>query len=164
MSNNYLSQPILTLLGPQIWHEHIYFCFHCLYLCEATIIPYLNGLLSFLTVIPTFTLCLPCYRVSLCNICSFSAQFSSLSRVWLFATPWTAGHQASLSITDSRSLLKLMSIDLVMSSNHLILCHLLLLLPPIFPSIRVFPMSQFFTSGDQSIGVLASASVLPMNI
>ena len=80
MSNNYLSQPILTLLGPQIWHEHIYFCFHCLYLSEATIIPYLNGLLSFLTVIPTFTLCLPCYRVSLCNICSFSAQFSSVTQ------------------------------------------------------------------------------------
>ena len=71
----------MTLLGPQIWHEHIYFCFHCLYLSEATIIPYLNGLLSFLTVIPTFTLCLPCYRVSLCNICSFSAQFCSVTQL-----------------------------------------------------------------------------------
>ena len=141
MSSNYLSKSILTLFGPQIWHEHIYFCFHCLYLSEATIIPYLNGLLSFLTVIPTFTLCLPCFRVSLCNICSFSAQlssFQSLSRVRLFATPWTAAHRASLSITDSRSLLKLMSIESVISSNHLILCHLLFLLPPIFPSIRVF--------------------------
>ena len=56
----------------------------------------------------------------------------------LFVTPWTAAHQASLSITSSQSLLKLMSIESVMSSNHLILCHPLLLLPSIFPSIRVF--------------------------
>ena len=59
----------------------------------------------------------------------------SLSRVWSFVTPWTAAHQASLSITNSWSLLKLMSNKLVMPSNHLILCHLLLL-PSIFPSIR----------------------------
>ena len=62
----------------------------------------------------------------------------SLSRVQLFATPWTAACQASLSITNSQSLLKLMSIESVMLSNHLILCHTLLLLPSIFPSIRVF--------------------------
>ena len=62
----------------------------------------------------------------------------SLSRVWLFATPWTAARQASLSITNSRSLLKLVSIESVMPSNHLILCHPLLLLPSIFPSTRVF--------------------------
>ena len=61
-----------------------------------------------------------------------------LSRVQLFATPWTAARQASLSITNSQSLLKLMSIESVMPSNHLILCHPLLLLPSIFPSIRVF--------------------------
>jgi len=61
-----------------------------------------------------------------------------LSRVWLIATPWTAALQASLSITNSWSLLKLMSIESVMPSNHLILCHPLLLLPSIFPSIRVF--------------------------
>ena len=69
------------------------------------------------------------------------AQFSSvqsLSRVWLFATPWIAAHQASLSITDSQGLFKLMSIELVMPSSHLILGHPLLLLPPIPPSIRVF--------------------------
>ena len=68
-------------------------------------------------------------------------QFSSvqlLSRVQLFATPWTAAHQASLSITNSRSSPKPMSIELVMPSNHLILCRPLLLLPSIFPSIRVF--------------------------
>ena len=63
----------------------------------------------------------------------------SLSRVQLFVTPWTAAHQASLSFTNSQSLLKLMSIESVMPSNHLILCHPLLLLPSIFPSIRVFP-------------------------
>ena len=66
------------------------------------------------------------------------SSVQSLSRVWLFVTPWTAAHQASLSITNSRSLLKLMSIELVMPSNHLILCRSLLLLPSIFPSIRVF--------------------------
>ena len=62
----------------------------------------------------------------------------SLNHVWLFATPWTAACQAFLSITNSRSLLKLMSIKSVMPSNHLILCCPLLLLPSIFPSIRVF--------------------------
>ena len=62
----------------------------------------------------------------------------SLSHVRLFVTPWTAACQASLSITNSWSLLKLMSIELVMPSNHLILCHPLLLLPSIFASIRVF--------------------------
>ena len=68
-------------------------------------------------------------------------HFSSvqlLSHVQLFATPWTVAHQASLSITNSQSLLKLMSIKSVTPSNHLILCHPLLLLPSIFPSIRVF--------------------------
>ena len=68
-------------------------------------------------------------------------QFSSvqsLSRVWLFATPWIAAHQASLSITNSQSSLRLTSIKSVMPSSHLILCHPLLLLPPISPIIRVF--------------------------
>ena len=97
-------------------------------------------------------------------------QFSSvelLSRVWLFVTPWTAARQASLSITNSQSLLKLMSIESVMPSNHLICCPLLLL-PSTFPTIRVFSnqywKSQFFASGGQSTGISASASVLPMNI
>ena len=78
--------------------------------------------------------------------------------------PWTTARQASLSIINSQSLLKLVSIESVMPSNHLILCHPLLLLPAIFPRIRSFPMSQFFASGDQSIGVSASALVLQMNI
>ena len=73
------------------------------------------------------------------NICLLLfSSVQSLSRVWLFATPRTAACQASLSIINSWSLLKLMSIELLMSSNHLILCHPLLLLPSIFPSIRVF--------------------------
>ena len=85
----------------------------------------------------------------------------SLSSVRPFATPWTAACQAFLSFTDSWSLLKLMSIESVMPSNHLILCCPLLLLPSIFPSIRA--MSQFFASGGQSIGASASASVFLMN-
>ena len=67
-----------------------------------------------------------------------TSSVQSLSRVRLFATPWTVAHQASLSITNCQSLLKLMSIESVMPSNHLILCSPLLLLPSIFPSIRVF--------------------------
>ena len=86
-----------------------------------------------------------------------------LSCVRLFATPWTAACQASLSFTISQSLLKFMSIESVMPSNRLILCCPLLLLPSIFPSIRVSLMSQLFASSGQSIGVSAS-SVLPMNI
>ena len=66
------------------------------------------------------------------------SSVQSLSHVRLFATPWTAAHQASLSITNSQGLLKLMSIELVMPSNHLILCCPLLLSPSVFPSIRVF--------------------------
>ena len=68
----------------------------------------------------------------------FISSVQSISPVWPFATPWTAAHQASLSITNSRSLLKLMSIESAMPSNHLILCRPLLLPPSIFPSIRVF--------------------------
>ena len=78
---------------------------------------------------------------SLSSTINSSVQFSSvqsLNSVRLFATPWTAAHQASLSITSSWSLLKFISIESVMPSNHLILCGLLLLLPSIFPSIRVF--------------------------
>ena len=75
------------------------------------------------------------------------SSVQSLSRVRLFATPWTAAHQASLSITNSWSLLKLMSTESVIPSNHLILCRPLLLPPSIFPASGSFQMSQFFTSG-----------------
>ena len=67
-----------------------------------------------------------------------SQSFQLLSRVQLFVIPWTAAHQASLSITNSWSLLKFMAIELVMPSNHLLLCRSLFLLPSVFPSIRVF--------------------------
>ena len=66
------------------------------------------------------------------------SSVQSLSHVGLFVTPWTAAHQASLSIPNTQSLLKLMSIELLMPSNHLTLCHPLLLLPSVFPSISVF--------------------------
>ena len=93
-------------------------------------------------------------------------QFSSvqlLSYVWLFVTPGTTAWQVSLSITNTQSLLKLMSIESVIPSNHLIFRHPLLFLPSIFPNIKTFLRSHFFTSGGQSIGVSASTSVLPMN-
>ena len=74
----------------------------------------------------------------------FHQSVQLLSPVQLFATPWTAACQASLSITNSRSLLQLMSIETMMPSNHLILCHLLLLLPSIFPNIKVFSSESVF--------------------
>ena len=77
------------------------------------------------------------HRPQMCSSWAFSSV-QSLSRVLLFASPWTAARQASLSITNTQSLLELMSIELVMPSNHLILCCPLLLLPSILPSIRVF--------------------------
>ena len=90
-----------------------------------------------------------------------SFQFGLLSHVWLFATPGTAACQASLSITNSQSLLKLMSIESVMPSNHFIFCCPLLLLSSIFPNIRVFSVlcirwQKYWSS--------VSASVHPMNI
>ena len=79
------------------------------------------------------------------------SSVQSLSCVQLFATPWTAACQASLSITNSQNLLKLMSIESVMPSNHLILCHPFSSHLQSFPASGSFPMSQFFTSGGQSI-------------
>ena len=76
--------------------------------------------------------------VSRCLYCLQFSSVQSFSHVWLFATPWTTARQASLSITNSRSPPKPMSIEWVMPSNHLILCHPLLLLPSIFPRFRVF--------------------------
>ena len=93
---------------------------------------------------------------------SFAVQ--SPSHVQPFATSWTAARQASLPFTISWSLLKLMSTESMIPSNHLILCRPLLLLPSVFSSIRPFPMSQLFTSVGQSIGTSASVLVLPMNI
>ena len=87
-----------------------------------------------------------------------------LSCVRLFANLWTAARQASLSFTISQSLLKLVSIESVMPSNHLILCRPLLLLPASFPASGSLPLSRLLASGGQSIGASASSSVLPMNI
>ena len=98
----------------------------------------------------------------------FHHSVQLLSCVWLLATTWTSAHQASLSLTNSQSLLKLTSIESVMPSNHLILCRPLLLLPSIFPIIRVFskePVRRIrFHKVSQSIAASAAASVLPMNI
>ena len=93
-----------------------------------------------------------------CCYCSVAQSCPTL------CNPRTTALQASLPITNSQSLPKLKSIKLVMPSNHLFFCRPLLLPSSIFPSIRGFLMSQFFISGGQSIGVSASASVLPMNI
>ena len=98
-----------------------------------------------------------------CIVCAYLlryVQFSSVAQsCQLFAIPWTEACQTSLSITNSWSLPRLMSIESVMPSNHLILCHPLLLLPSVFTSSRVFS----FASGGQSTGVSASTSVLTMN-
>ena len=93
-----------------------------------------------------------------------SVSVQSFSRVWLFATPWTTACQASLSITNCWSLPKPISIESVMPSNHLMLCHPLLLLPSIFPRIRVFSNESALHIRWPNIGVSASASVLQMNI
>ena len=85
-----------------------------------------------------------------------------LSHIWLFTATWTAACQASLFFTLSQSFLKLMSIESVMSFSHLY--HPFLFVPSIFPTIRVFSMSQLFSSGGQSTGASVSPSVLPMNI
>ena len=95
---------------------------------------------------------------------SFVAIVQSLSHVRLLVTPWTEACQASLSFTISWSLLKLMSIESVMPTNHLILCRPLLLLPSSFPRSGSSPMNQLFTSVGQSTGASASSSVLPMKI
>ena len=92
------------------------------------------------------------------------SSLQSLNCVRLFVTPWTAAHQASLSITNFQSLLTLMTIESVMPSSHLILCHPISSCPQSFLASGSFPVSRLFISGGQSIGTSASASVLPMNI
>ena len=119
----------------------------------------------------------PASSKSICTICPttlFTACLSitfwlpsfvqPLSRVWLYVTPWTAAHQASLSFTISQSLLNFMSIVSMMPSNHLILCHPLSSCLQSFPASGSFPMSQLSASSGQSVKASASASVLPMNI
>ena len=96
------------------------------------------------------------------SVLMYTVVVQLVSHDQLFATSWTAAHQASLSF-NSWTLLKLMSVESVMPSNHLILCCPLLLLLQSFPVSASFPVNQFFVSGDHSVGVSASASVLPMN-
>ena len=91
------------------------------------------------------------------------ASVQSFSRFQLFGTPWTTARQASLSITNSQSLPKPMSIESVIASNHLLLCCPLSSCPQSFPASGSFQMSRLFTSGGQSTGVSTSTSVLPMN-
>ena len=100
-----------------------------------------------------------------CMSIFFAILVQLLRHVWFFATPnWTASHQDSLSFTISQSLIKFTSIELVMLSNRLILCHPLSSCPQSFPTSGSFPVSQVFQLGGQSIGASASASVLPTTI
>ena len=105
--------------------------------------PYILVVTSFglLNHFPHLCVCFKIFIEDLHLLLILSVQFSC--SVSLFETPWTAAHQASLSITNSQSLLKLMSIESVMPSNHLILCHPLLFLPSVFASIRVFSNKSF---------------------
>ena len=96
------------------------------------------------------------YIRGLCLAVSIIVVVQLLSCVQLFVTPQSAARQASLSITNSWSLLRLMSIKSTMPSNHLLLCRPLLLLPSVFPSNRVFTTSRLFTSGGQSISIIVS--------
>ena len=98
-----------------------------------------------------------------CTEVSVYIAVQLLSCVWLFTTPWTAARQASLFITNSQSLLKLMSIESVMPSSHLTLCHHLLLLPSIFPSIRVFSNESALPIRWPNYWSFSFKSVLSMN-
>ena len=124
------------------------FCQHSLFCSSFFIFKVSNGRES------------PCFE----SLFSQLSSVQSLTHVWLFATPWTAACQASLSITNSQSLLKHMFIESVMPSNHLILCCPLLLLPSIFPSIRVFSKESTLPIRESKYWISASTSVLPMNI
>ena len=121
-------------------------------------------------ILPKCTWNTVCHRLTICQTISTvsisysSVQFSHSVVSYSFATPQTVARQASLSITISWSLLKLMSIRLVMPSNHLMICHPLLLLLSNFPSIRVFSNESVLWIRWPIIGVSASASVLPMNM
>ena len=136
-------------------------CFRCLFkshLLESHILSII------FKIIAHFSLWSPSL-ISFLNysICQFSSV-QSLSCVRLFVTPWTAARQATLSITNSLSLPKLICIESVIPSTHLILCRPFSSCPQSFPASRTFQMSQLFTSSSQSIGISASTSVLPMNI
>ena len=132
----YLSTYLPTYLPVFIYL--FYLSTHLSYLSTHLIYLSLSVYLSYLSI---YIVYLPIYLLIV--------VVQSLNRVWLFVTPWTATHQASLSFTISQSLFKLISFESVMPSNHLILCHPLLLLPSIFPSIRVF-----FSESAKTLGKL----------
>ena len=128
-----------------VWHSDLFLLFFlllCFFSLKLVFYPISSCLFSlhinYTIVKKIFS---SCSRIAKCILIQSKCIFSSvqsLTCVQLFATPWTAARQASLSITNSQSLLKLMSTESVMPSNHLILCHPLLFLPSIFPSITVF--------------------------
>ena len=128
--------------------------------CSTPGLPVHHQLLEFTQTHVPFSSCLQSFPAS----GSFLISQFSRSVVSNFATQWTAACQSSLSITSSWSLLKLMSIKSVMPPDHLILCCPCSFCLQSFLASGSFPINQFFTSGGQSIGTSASASVLPMNI
>ena len=167
---------MLSIFSWMLDLQHFIACFLVVSVSFLRFFPY--GLMisfsSMLVFISFWFLCIYCsflgsgyHEIHLCCPLIMSTCFikfssvQSLSRVRLFVTPWIAACQASLSITNSQSSLKLMSIESVMPSSHLILYRPLLLLPPIPPASESFPMSQLFSWGGQNTGVLALASFLP---
>ena len=160
------------ILSPILW---VFFCLVYDYLCCAEAkfnwipLAYFCFYFHYSKVSEKTYCCDLCQRVlCLCfplrvlwGLFLYFSSVQSLSRVWLFATRWIPARQASLSIPNSRSSLKLMSIESMMPSSHLILCCPLLLLPPSLLASECFPMSQLFTWGGQSTGVSALASFLP---
>ena len=124
---------------------------------------YSNDNLQNCNTITTYTVTLNFYK-GVTGLNHLKSSVQSLSCVQIFATPWTAALQTSLSITNSWSLLKLMSIESVIPSNHLILCHPLLLPPSIFPSMRIFSNESLLYIWWPKFGVSASAPLLPINI
>ena len=130
--------------------------------CSRPGLPVLSIPQSLLKFVPT-ELAIPSNQLDLISVIQFSSV-QPLSRLWLFVTPWTAARQASLSITNSWSLLKPMPVESVMPSNHLILCRPLLLSPSIFPSIWVFSNESVLHIKWPKYWSSASMSVLPMNI
>ena len=154
--------PILPIFRPAIMHEHVGLHIHkkCRWhWVISTIFSSMRSILNKRWQLEWVDFgSLEIHYVEALISCCYSGTKS-----WpTLATPWTVAYQAPLSSAISWTLLQSMSIDSVILSNHLILCCSLLLLPLVFPSIRVFPMSRLFTSDDQSIG--ASIIVLTVNI
>ena len=133
-------------------YDRFYFKFWLYYL--GSVRPWTNWLVSLSLS----------FLISKMKIINHLSSVQLLSRVRLFATPWIAAHQASLSIANSRSLLKLISIESVMPSNHLILCRPLLLLPSIFPSISVFSNESVLSIRWPKYWSFSVRIILPMNI